>query len=278
MGATMERVSVNGIELEFASAGSGEAVVFIHGGGVADSFLPLAVEPDLRDHYHVIRYRRRGHAGSTPIQGPVSIAEHAQDCRALLDALDVSQAHVVGHSYGALVALRLAIDAPEVVSSLALLDPSPPALMNPEQSVEAMRLIMHPIMDKYLVGHRVAAVDDVFSLLWGPDWRTEVSRTVPGGPEQADKDAATLLESDLLPEQEWHFLAEEAAKITQPVLFLSGTETLPLFTEVRDPLHAYLPQTEDDVIPGANHLLHLRHPADAAARLASFLKRHPIGA
>ncbi len=56
MGATMERISVNGIELEFDWAGSGEAVVFIHGVGVADSFLPLAVEPALRDHYRVIRY------------------------------------------------------------------------------------------------------------------------------------------------------------------------------------------------------------------------------
>ena len=109
MGATMERISVNGVELEFDSAGSGEPVVFIHGGGVADSYLALAVEPALRDHYRVIRYRRRGHAGSTPIDGPVSIAEHAQDCRALLAALGVTQAHVVGHSYGALVALRLAV-------------------------------------------------------------------------------------------------------------------------------------------------------------------------
>jgi hypothetical protein len=41
----MERVSVNGVELEFTSAVSGEAVVFIHGVGVANSCLPLAVAP-----------------------------------------------------------------------------------------------------------------------------------------------------------------------------------------------------------------------------------------
>jgi pimeloyl-ACP methyl ester carboxylesterase len=54
--------------------------------------LPLAVAPALREQYHVIRYRRRGHAESTPIDGPISIAEHAQDCRALLGELDVTQA------------------------------------------------------------------------------------------------------------------------------------------------------------------------------------------
>jgi pimeloyl-ACP methyl ester carboxylesterase len=137
---------------------------------------------------------------------------------------------------------------------------------------------MRPIMDKYLAGDPVAAVDGIFSVLFGPDWRAEVSRTVPGGPEQADQDAATFFESDVLPGQEWHFDAEQAAKITQPVLFLTGTESLPIFGKVRDPLHAYLPQVEDDVMPGANHLLHLRYPADAAARLAGFLKRHPIAA
>jgi pimeloyl-ACP methyl ester carboxylesterase len=88
----MERVSVNGVELEFTSAGSGEAVVFIHGVGVANSCLPLAVASALREQYHVIRYRRRGHAENTPIDGPISIAEHAQDCRALLGELDVMQA------------------------------------------------------------------------------------------------------------------------------------------------------------------------------------------
>lgn len=100
----------------------------------------------------------------------------------------------------------------------------------------------------------------------------------PRGPEQADQDAATFFESDVLSGQEWHFGAEQATKITQPVLFLTGTESLPIFGEVRDRLHGYLPQVEDDVMPGANHLLHLRYPADAVARLAGFLKRHPIAA
>lgn len=50
----------------------------------------------------------------------------------------------------------------------------------------------------------------------------------------------------------------------------------PRFTEFRDLFHAWLPHTEGDVMPGAKHLLHMRHPADAAARLANFLKRHAV--
>ncbi|MDQ3765313.1 MAG: alpha/beta hydrolase [Actinomycetota bacterium] len=274
MSATMERISVNGVELEFDSAGSGEAVVFIHGGAVADSFLPLAVEPALRDHCHVIRYRRRGYAGSSPIDGPVSVAEHAQDCRALLGALDVTQAHVVGHSYGAAVALQLAVDAPGVVYSLGLFEPAWFTVSSAPPVLEALG----PIMEKYLAGDRIAAAEDLFALEAGPDWRAEVSRTVPGGPEQAINDVATLFESDLPSAQEWRFGAEEAAKIKQPVLFLYGAESLPMFIESRDLFHSWRPHTEDDVMPGANHLLHMRHPADAAARLTDFLKRHAVTA
>lgn len=147
MDSAMERLSVNGVELEFACVGAGEPVVFIHGSGIADTGLPLAAEPALSEHYRMIRYRRRGYAGSTRIQGPVSIADHARDCRALLDALDVRQAHVISHSYSAVVAVRLAVDAPEVVSSLALFDPTPLAVMDSEQFDESMRPLMRPIMD-----------------------------------------------------------------------------------------------------------------------------------
>jgi pimeloyl-ACP methyl ester carboxylesterase len=218
MGATMERVSANGVELEFDSAGSGEAVVFIHGMGLADSYLPLAVEPALRDHYRMIRYRRRGYAGITPVDGPVSIAEHAHHCRALLGALDVKQAHVVGHSYGACVALQLAVDAPGIVSSLALFDPPLPAVPSAQQFFE----VMGPIVEKYVAGDRIGAVDDLFSAVGGPDWRAEASRAVPGSPEQVEKDAATLFESEFPSWQEWRFGADKTAKIKQLVLFVSG--------------------------------------------------------
>jgi pimeloyl-ACP methyl ester carboxylesterase len=69
MSSTMERVHVNGAELEVAVQGAGETIVFIHGGGVADSYLCLADDPAVRDHYRTIRYRRRGLAGAAPWAG-----------------------------------------------------------------------------------------------------------------------------------------------------------------------------------------------------------------
>ena len=267
----MERVSVNGVELDFDASGAGEAVVFIHGAGFADAFLPLASEPSMREHYRVIRYARRGHAGSTHATGPVAIADHAVDCLRLLAALGVGKAHVVGHSYGACVALQLASDAPDVVLTLALFEPALLAVPSGPQFSEDLA----PIVERYRAGDRVGADDAFFTLVGGPNWRSEVSRTVPGGSEQAAQDVATLFESDLPSLEDWRFGPDDAARIHQPVFSLVGTESAPLFSEGRNLIHSWLPQTEDGVLPRANHLLQMQHPAGAALLLTDFLKRHP---
>jgi pimeloyl-ACP methyl ester carboxylesterase len=154
MTPTMERVSVNGAELEVAVQGSGETIVFIHGAGFADSYLPLAIDPAVRDHYRTVRYRRRGFGGSSPLDGPMAVAAHASDCRALLAALDVAKAHVVGHSYGGAVALQLAVDAPDVVATIAAFEPALLAVPSGPRFFEDVG----PIFEMYNSGDRVGAV------------------------------------------------------------------------------------------------------------------------
>jgi 3-oxoadipate enol-lactonase len=268
---TMERVSINGAELEVAVQGAGETIVFVHGAGPADSYLSLADNPAVRDHYRTIRYRRRGFGGSSPVDGPMPVSAHASDCRALLAALGVGKAHVAGHSYGGAVALQLAVEAPEAVATLALFEPTFLAVPSGPQFFEAVG----PSIERYNSGDRVGAVHAFFAAVCGPDWRSHVERNVPGGVEQAENDAATLFESDLPSIGEWKFGAEHAAKINQPVLCVLGSDTVPLFVEGRDLLHSLLPRTEDAVLAGTTHLLQMARPVDAAAALADFLKRHP---
>jgi pimeloyl-ACP methyl ester carboxylesterase len=275
MDLTMARVPVDGGELEVNVQGSGEAVVFIHGSGPADSFLPLAIEPVLRDHYREIRYRRRGYGRSTPASVLVPVTQHAADCQALLGSLHVANAHVVGHSYGGCIALQLAVNAPELVHTLALFEP---ALLTGPGAAQFFAEVMAPIFAQYAAGDRAGAGEAFLAAVNGPDWRSEIGHTVPGGVEQAIKDVAMVFESDLPSLSEWRFGADEAARINQPVLYLGGSSSLAFVAEIHELVHAWLPQTEDDVLPGANHSLHMRDPAGAASRLASFLKRHPVAA
>ncbi len=119
----MDSVEVNGVELEYEVRGSGEPVLLIDM-LIADCFVPLLTEPSLAGRYQLIRYHKRGWVGSTHTPPPVSIGDHAADAAALLDHLGVRRAHIAGHSTGASIAAQLALDHPEKVHTLTLLEPT----------------------------------------------------------------------------------------------------------------------------------------------------------
>ena len=117
----MDRAKVNGVELEYEVRGAGARAVDRH----AHRRLLRAAppEPALADRYQLIRYHKRGWVGSTHTPPPVSIAEHA-DAAALLEHLGVWRAHVAGHSTGASIGAQSALDYPEKVHTLTLLEPT----------------------------------------------------------------------------------------------------------------------------------------------------------
>ena len=119
----MQRVNLNGVDLEYDVQGSGEPLLLIHGSILADAFFPLLAEPRIANNYRVISYHRRGFAGSARARDPFTIGQQAADSRALLRYLGIPRAHVAGHSYGAAIALQWALDAPAEIQSLALLEP-----------------------------------------------------------------------------------------------------------------------------------------------------------
>ena len=128
----MKTAEVNDVELEYEVTGSGEPVLLISP-VLADGFMPLVPQPELADH-QLITYHKRGWVGSTHTASPVSVEDHAADAAALLAHLGLQRAHVAGHSSGAAVALQLALDHPEVVHSLCLLELSPLSRCRPPRA------------------------------------------------------------------------------------------------------------------------------------------------
>src|SRR5215467_5936730 len=120
----MQRVNLDCVDLEYNMQGSGEPVLLIHGSIVADAFFPLRAEPHLTRNYRVISYHSRGFAGSAHARSPFTMEQQAADGRALLCHLGFPCVHVAGHSYGVAIAMQWALDAPEEIRSLALLEPS----------------------------------------------------------------------------------------------------------------------------------------------------------
>ena len=110
---------VNGKELAVEVEGDGPAVLLVHGLGGTSNFYQVQAEA-LAERFRVIRVDSAG-AGRSPVADGIDIASHADDLAALLDALDVPTAAVVGHSMGTLVVRDLAARYPGKVSALALL-------------------------------------------------------------------------------------------------------------------------------------------------------------
>jgi pimeloyl-ACP methyl ester carboxylesterase len=222
-----------------------------------------------------VRYHRRGYAGSSPVKAPFSIGQQAADSRALLEYLGIRRAHVVGHSSGGVIALRLALDAPEVVHSLILLEP---ALLN----VPSGALLAHafePVLEQYGAGNKEVAADNFLRWAIGADYRTWLDRLIPGAFEQLVGDADTYFGVELPSMQEWLFTREDAQRITQPVLAVLGGESAsiwPGWNEVQERLREWLPQTEPFLLAGANHALEERDPRGVANAMVPFLARHPM--
>jgi len=270
----MKIAKVNGVELEYEVVGSGEPVLLISP-VLADGFLPLMSQPALADRYQLIRYHKRGWVGSTHTPPPVSVATHAADAAALLDHLAVSHAHIAGHSSGAAVAAQLALDHPETVHTLILLELS----LFSVPSGEAFLQQAGPAFEAYGSGDHERALRLFMTVVSGLDWatcRALLDERLPGALAQAIKDVDTFFGVELPALTEWVFGPEQTAAIRCPVLSVRGTETRQLWVEVADFLRSSLPNVEDCTIDGVGHLLHIQNPRPVAHAMAQFLRSNPI--
>ncbi len=270
----MKKARINGVELEYEVRGSGEPLLLIDAiwaGGV----FPLVTQRELAERYRIVLYRKRGWAGSTRTAGPVSVADHAADAAGLLDHLDIPRAHVGGHSSGASVALELALQRPERVHSLVLLEPT--VLSVP--AAQAFFAKAGPALEAYKGGRHDQAWALFSSAASGLDWercRTLFEERVPGMLAQSVRDADTMFGVELPGLMQWAFDAQKAASIAQPALSVFGGDTEPLWVEVDELLRTSMPGIESCKIDGMGHLLHLQSPEPVARASAAFLARHAM--
>lgn len=271
----MEKVRLDGVVLECETRGVGEPVVLIHGAFIADAFLPLAREDALSHEYRVISYRRRGYGESTGAGGPVSLARQAADCRRLLETLGVDRAHVVGHSYGGAVAIQLATETPDLVQTLALLEP---ALMVGSSGPD-YRESLQKGLETYREEGAAAVVENMLRARWGEDPRASLEAVLPGAFDQAIAEAATPFEVELPALLKWSLDDDEVRAIQQPTLAVLGERSKklsPRFVDTFEWLLEELPNAEPFVLPEAAHGLQTQNASDLVAALRDFFRRHPI--
>ena len=121
--ATGVHVDAAGVQMHIVRRGAGPTVVLIHGANGTLSDFPDALIDDLARDHDVIAIDRPGHGWSDPGSGPLDLQANARAVLATLRACGVARAVLLGHSYGAAVALRAALDEASMVAGVVAVTP-----------------------------------------------------------------------------------------------------------------------------------------------------------
>jgi 3-oxoadipate enol-lactonase len=134
-------LDIGGRRLAFEDRGAGPAVLMLHGLGGTTSVFQVQAE-ELATTHRIVRVDFSG-AGRSSVGEDITIARHAQDAVAVLNAFGLTRATVVAHSMGTVVARFIAARFPDVVQGLVLLAPTRaplPAAVQQRQRDRAARL------------------------------------------------------------------------------------------------------------------------------------------
>ena len=262
----MDRFDFDDIELSYQLTDGGERVALVHASPFVSWYQPLVAQ---LPRFSTLTYRRHLRKPDTGAYRPLTVAEDAMICARLMEHVGWPTAHIVGHSYGCLVALQLAMDAPDRVASVALLEPAARGVPSSDQVVAALQ----PVFAAYRSGDTAAAVDAFLRHVCGDDYRTTLERVVPGAFNEALENADLFFQAEMPAVQQWCFGPDEAARVTQPILNVLGTDTAARFVEAAELVQSWFPHAQRLSIPDAAHLLMVQNPTAVAHGLTDFITR-----
>jgi pimeloyl-ACP methyl ester carboxylesterase len=269
----MTTADINGVELYFDTVGAGDRLVLTHGSWTDGSGWAPSV-PSLAQRFAVVTWDRRGHSRSEDGSGPGSRADDAADLAGLIEYLDCGPVHLVGNSYGAIVALTVVTDRPDLVASAAVHEPPLFGLLggtaDPEIT-EALVAVQQPLQSVAALieagEHRAAAELFIDRVALGPgSWAQlpEPFRELVAG------NARTYLDELRDPTA----LTIDTATLratTVPLQLTRGTASPRLFRAVIDQLAALVPAARVTVLHDVGHIPHASHPDQWTATVLRFL-------
>lgn len=271
----MAELRVDAIRVHYRESGRGPPVVLLHGGGSSGAQWRGVVRL-LEHRYRLVTVDHYGHGGTDPWPGPPEARTHDAEAllvRAVMDTLG-GPVHLVGHSYGGGVALRLVQQAPEAVRSLVLLEPI------------ALSILEHQgeggLADTYREFAR-AFIRDARAGELERAWE----RFIDGNGEPGNwacLDAAARERFIAMTEHivsGWHANLNHATTpaecrgIALSTLLLHGERTRPHFQRIPELLAELIPQSRPQVLPDAGHMASITHPHAVAGALAAHLDAVP---
>ena len=263
--ATERRVATGRLTMNIVEAGSGPAVLLIHGLGWDHSLWNPTVER-LSATYRVIAADTRGHGGTDKPDGPYDMEMFARDYASLADALGVSGLCVIGLSQGGMVAQRLALLRPDLVAALALVSTSCKSHPSLRDNMEARIAALDQAGPE--AAAKIAA-ESIFS----PGWRsTNISAlarfvawrsVMPMAPLNAATRA--LYDFDL---------SGDLPRIKVPTLVVAGQDDVLTPPKGMEEIAALIPGAAYRLIANSGHLIPVEQPGPLDAILRAFLTTH----
>ncbi|MCA9839556.1 MAG: alpha/beta hydrolase [Trueperaceae bacterium] len=284
----MGKIVVDSTSLETYEKGSGQPLVLIHGS--ASDYRTWQHQMDsLSKDFRVISYSRRYHYPNVTISesADYSMVEHVADLQRVLNTLDAKPAHLVGHSYGALMGLELASQQPAYVKSLILAEP--PAInlfvknSNAPTPGELLRLLLRrprtglAVIKLGATGLEPAAqaakkgdMEKVMQLFGRAALGKESFQAMPI--ERREQVLANLTKAEFLGSGYIPLNTEKLRTIKAPTLLLTGEKSPRVFHHLANCLKDLIPKLERVEIPAASHILHEDNPDAFNSELLRFLK------
>jgi pimeloyl-ACP methyl ester carboxylesterase len=271
----MATAKVNGVRLFYELNGTGAVpLVLVHGSWDSHHDWDLVV-PRLTDAFRVLTYDRRGHSQSERPTGQGSVREDVADLAALIEHLGLMPAWVVGNSFGASIALRLAGEHPDLLRGVIAHEPPLFSLLADDPSLSPMLVDVQrkirSVVEQIASGdHAGAAEQFVETVALGPGtWAT-----VPPDIQQVNiENAPTFLDEVNDPDQ-LAFELDWISGFSKPVLLTLGDQSPPTFAPVVTRLSGALPHAEVVTLPGAGHVPHATHPDAYVEVVIEFTRRH----
>jgi 3-oxoadipate enol-lactonase len=254
------KVELPGTELNYERAGEGEPLLLIQGMSGNHLAWGRPFGSLLEESFDVVVFDNRGIGLSRPVTEAFSIAEMAADTVALLDALEIERAHVLGISMGGMIAQELALAAPERLRTLTIgcsyCGGEGSQLMDPAD--------FQGLVEAMASGDRDRVYRAMYELNLSPAFREDDSRfaeftamasALPASRETIGMQVQAIAAHDTI---------ERLPQISTPTLVIHGTEDRVLGYPNGPLIASRIPNARLDTLEGVGHMFWWEQPERAA--------------
>jgi pimeloyl-ACP methyl ester carboxylesterase len=267
----MATLSMDGIAVHYRESGSGDPVVLLHGGGSSGAQWK-GVCGLLADRFRTITIDHYGHGGTAPWPGPPEARSHdaeAELVRGVIERVG-EPAHLVGHSYGGGVALRMALLCSGPLRSLTLLEPIALSILR-HRGEHALARDYEDFARSFIRDVAAGDVEGAWERFLDGNGEPGTWERTP--PEARAKFVAMTpaIASGWYANLNHDTAPDDCGAIALPTLLLHGERTKPHFRRITELLAEHIPAARLQVLPGAGHMSPLTHPQAVAEALAAHL-------